>query len=107
MLVTLHLISANVYNSVYAPPGRGFSYIELWMIGMQIPILVALIEYSLVLGFKRFMNKTNNAKIFINRRNVTNINLEDGFYEKIDMISLVLSLIYIVMFSLWYWFLLY
>ena len=107
MLVTLHLISANVYNSVYAPPGRGFSYIELWMIGMQIPILVALIEYSLVLGFKRFMSKTDSSKIFIKRPNEIKINLEDGFYEKIDMISLVLSLIYIVFFSLCYWILLY
>ena len=46
MLVMLYLISANVYNSISAPPGRGFSYIELWMVGMQIPILVALIGES-------------------------------------------------------------
>ena len=40
MLLMLHLISINVYNSTSAPPGRGFSYIELWMVGMQIPILL-------------------------------------------------------------------
>ena len=44
LLVTLYLISANVYNSVSAPPGRGFSYIELWAVGMQIPLLLGTIH---------------------------------------------------------------
>ena len=35
LLVTLHLISSNVYNSLNAPQKRGFSYIEVWMIGAQ------------------------------------------------------------------------
>ena len=52
MIVTLYLISANVYNSVDAPKGRGFSYIELWMIGSQCPILLALCEYGFVLYLK-------------------------------------------------------
>ena len=42
MIVTLYLISTNVYNSVEAPKIRGFSYIETWMIGTQIPILVSI-----------------------------------------------------------------
>jgi hypothetical protein len=40
LLVTLDLIFANVYNSVKGPENRGFSYIEVWMVGMQIPIIV-------------------------------------------------------------------
>ena len=40
LLVTLDLIFANVYNSVEGPKSRGFSYIEVWMVGMQIPIIV-------------------------------------------------------------------
>ena len=39
MVLTLYLISANVYNSVDAPNSRGFSYIEIWMLGTQFPIL--------------------------------------------------------------------
>ena len=42
MIVTLYLIHTNVYNSVEAPKDRGFSYIEIWMIGTQVPILLAL-----------------------------------------------------------------
>ena len=52
MIVTLYLISANVYNSVDAPKGRRFSYIELWMLGSQCPILLALCEYGFVLYLK-------------------------------------------------------
>ena len=57
MIVTLYLISANVYNSVEAPNGRGFSYIELWMVGTQIPILLALCEYGFVLYLKKVETK--------------------------------------------------
>ena len=53
MIVTLYLISANVYNSVNAPSGRGFSYIEIWIIGAQFPILLALCEYGIILYYKK------------------------------------------------------
>ena len=53
MIVTLYLISANVYNSVEAPNDRGFSYIELWMVGTQFPILLALCEYGIVLYLQK------------------------------------------------------
>ena len=35
LLVTLFLISSNVYNSLDAPQARGFSYTEVWLIGAQ------------------------------------------------------------------------
>ena len=57
MIVTLYLISAIVYNAVDAPRGRGFSKIEVWMIGAQCPILIALFEYGFVLYLKRHTNK--------------------------------------------------
>ena len=58
-LVTLDLIATNVYNSVKAPTKRGFSYIEIWMIGVQIPILLGkhlfdLKVYSFFLKFDVF-----------------------------------------------------
>ena len=57
MIVTLYLISANVYNSVEAPDGRGFSYIEIWMVGTQFPILLALCEYGFILCLKKYEKK--------------------------------------------------
>ena len=58
LIVTLYLISANVYNFVDAPSGRGFSYIEIWMIGAQFPILLALCEYGIVLYLKKIGKKS-------------------------------------------------
>ena len=61
MIVTLYLISAIVYNAVDAPLGRGFSNIEVWMVGAQFPILIALFEYGFVLYLKRLAaNKAHN-----------------------------------------------
>ena len=54
MLITLNLIVTNVYNSVKAPAQRGFSYIEIWMIGVQIPILVGIFEYATLLALKKY-----------------------------------------------------
>ena len=55
--MTLYLISTNVYNSVEAPNGRGFSYIEIWMVGTQFPILLALCEYGFILCLKKYEKK--------------------------------------------------
>ena len=57
MIVTLYLISANVYNSVEAPGDSGFSYIEIWMVGTQFPILLALFQYGFVLYLKKIDKK--------------------------------------------------
>ena len=59
MIVTLYLISANVYNSVDAPKTRGFSYIEIWMFGSQFPILLALLEYGFVLYIKKVVKTSD------------------------------------------------
>ena len=54
LLVTLALIASNVFNSVNAPPNRGFSYIEVWMVGVQVPILVGILEYGIILALKKY-----------------------------------------------------
>mgnify|MGYP001338888313 CR=1 FL=1 len=53
MIVTLYLIFANVYNAVEAPDDRGFSYIEVWTLGSQVPILLAFCEYGYILYLKK------------------------------------------------------
>ena len=54
LLITLYLIATNVYNSINAPSQRGFSYIEIWMIGIQFPMLVGIIEYGILLAMKKY-----------------------------------------------------
>ena len=63
MLITLNLIMTNVYNSVKAPDQRGFSYIEIWMIGVQIPILVGILEYAILLALKKYYKAKGKSTI--------------------------------------------
>ena len=57
LLITLELIATNTYNSLKAPSGRGFSYVEIWQIGIQIPILLAIVEYGILMTLKRMHNR--------------------------------------------------
>ena len=97
MIVTLYLISANVYSSVEAPKARGFSYIEVWMIGTQFPILLALFEYGLILYWK---------KIARNPENQTEVESKQKLDEKIeclDFTTLIFSLVCFIGFAIFYW----
>ena len=60
LLVTLDLIATNIYNSLKAPPQRGFSYIEIWMIGVYVPILLGILEYACLMTMKKFGRQSNN-----------------------------------------------
>ena len=101
MVVTLYLISANVYNSVKAPDSRGFSYIEIWMIGTQVPILLALIEYGFILYQKRtsktFEDKNENLEMGDLKENL------DNNIKKLDFTTMIISFFYLTIFSVVYW----
>ena len=93
MILTLYLISANVYNSVDAPSNRGFSYIEIWMLGTQFPILLALFEYGFLLCYKKIVKiaDQNEAK-----------NLEEKI-RKLDLVTMIVSFCFFMMFASIYW----
>ena len=105
MIVTLYLISTNVYNSVDAPQRRGFSYIELWMFISQFPILLALCEYGYVLLLK----KTEKKNLHTNQT----LNLEeqkphlDEIIKRLDFLSMIISLTFFVFFASLYWIILF
>ena len=95
MIVTLYLIHTNVYNCIDAPHGRGFSYIEIWMIGTQIPILLALTEYGFILGWKKVAKKLNQIQQMRENKSTSELN------EKImilDIITMICSLLYFTIF---------
>lgn len=83
LLITLYLIASNVYNSVEGPPSRGFSYIEIWMIGVHIPMLVAIFEYGLILAMKD--------------------QWEISTLKRMDKITFCSSATFIALFNLFYW----
>ena len=103
MIVTLYLISANVYNSVDAPHGRGFSYIEIWMIGAQFPILLALCEYGFVLYLKKVTKKSEEEHQTMTHHNMNvNPGLDDKI-KRLDFATMTFSFIFFVLFCSSYW----
>ena len=107
LLVTLDLIFANVYNAIKAPESRGFSYIEIWMVGMQIPIIVAILEYALLLTMKRFMKPTTTKLIEVQQANILDLqkppNTFDDFSKRLDKWTMIVCCLYIVLFTAIYW----
>ena len=85
LLVTLFLIFANVYNSVEGPTSRGFSFIEIWMLGMQMPILMGIFEYAVLLAMKKYQKFDQMAA------------------KRIDKWAFIGSTIYMVIFIISYW----
>ena len=96
MIVTLYLISANVYNSVDAPKNSGFSFIEIWMIGTQIPILLALCEYGFVLHLKK-ITKNLEDQVEAMEQNDSGQSLDEKI-KKLDYASLIFTLLYFIIF---------
>ena len=101
MIVTLYLISANVYNSVEGPKSKGFSYIEIWMIGTQIPILLALVEYGFILYLKKMSKKFENKNVRL-ELDKPKKNLDDKI-KTLDFAIMIISFIYFIMFAAIYW----
>ena len=115
MIVTLYLISANVYNSVSAPPSRGFSYIEIWMLGTQSPILIAILEYGFVLYLKKKAtnpNKTRPLKGIKTAFGPSNVAVENRLTDieveakirKIDDATFIISFFSLLLFIICFFF---
>ena len=105
MIVTLYLISANVYNSVDAPKVRGFSYVEIWMLGSQFPILIALFEYGFVLYLKKVAKKVDEEKnmmIMDSKVVEAKPDLEDKI-KKLDFVTMIFSFVFFALFALLNW----
>ena len=85
MLVTLYLMQMNTYNSIKAPQNRGFSYVEIWFVGIQAPIFLAILEYGILLGIKKFWPD------------------KELVFKNVDLSMLILSTIYLLGFNVFYW----
>ena len=92
MLTMLYLIQINTYNSVKAPPKRGFSSIEVWFVGMQVPILIAIFEYGVLLAMKKFLGETLEEKNLI----------PEKLFRKVDLLFFIVCSVYFALFTLWY-----
>ena len=97
MLIMLYLIQINTYNSLKAPPKRGFSTIEVWFVGIQAPVLLAVLEYGCLLAAKKFWPK---RELGLKGINLT----KEELFRYVDLCTFCVSIIYLLTFNVLYWF---
>ena len=126
LLVTLYLIASNVYSNLKAPSTRGFSYIETWMLGTQAVIIFAILEYGILLAWKKYFPEQKKLEATISPKrggarvenNTKNSNIPNskqawmnGAYcmpqaQKMkiaDLIALFFSMSCFICFNVYYW----
>ena len=100
LLLTMLLISTTNYVAVVAPPKRGMSYIEIWIIGMQIPTLIAIFETGFVLLQYRKQQKLQDfvQKIDVNKKRPKLVDI-----KKYDIVTGRILVAYFLLFQVIYW----
>lgn len=97
LIITLYLILINTFTSVDAPKSRGFSYIELWFVGAQGPIVWALLEYGTILALLR--KRGSESKIKFGKSHWYMASL----IYRADQLSFLASVTYFCIFNYYYW----
>ena len=100
MLLTICLISTTIYVAIEAPPLRGMSYIEIWIVAMEIPSLVAIFETGYVLVKYRKQQKLSKDVQAMQMDEVTDNSVNLRLYDKVTG-SLLLG--YFILFQIIYW----
>ena len=100
LLLTMLLISTTNYVAVEAPPKRGMSYIEIWIIGMQIPTLIAIFETGFVLLQYRKQQKLQDSvqKMNVNKKTTKSVDI-----KKYDIVTGRILVAYFLLFQIIFW----
>ena len=97
MLVVLFLIYTNIYATLEGPSSRGFSYIDVWYVGMFIPIIIAITEYAIILAIMKYKTENEYNTIVFDKITLKRL------IAHIDVVSMCLSLVFMIVFvSLYY-----
>ena len=63
-LVTLYLLLINVYRGLQVPPSVGFGYIDFWFLLIQVPVLLAIVEYGFILVWDKYFRRVLGLKVW-------------------------------------------
>ena len=77
------------------------SYIELWMLGAQFPILIALLEYGYILYLYKFAEKSD-GKVQLKDPKKSNPDL-DMKIRRLDFVTMTISFFSFITFASIYW----
>ena len=101
MLVVLFLIITNIHASVEGPSSRGFSFIEVWYVGMFTPIVIAIAEYAAILAALKYKTELQYDTEVYGKIKMKRL------IAHIDMTFLCMSFAFMVLFIMYYYFTIY
>ena len=90
MLVTIFLIVTGIYKTVEAPSKRGYGIIELYYAIVQVPIIIALVEYGIILAILKYKDGHEEVKIFGKTKIINDI------LSKVDLISFSINAAFLI-----------
>ena len=96
MLVVLFLIFTNIHGTLEGPSSRGFSYIEVWYVGMFTPIVIAIAEYAFILAIMKYQTETEYEARMVRRRPLKR------WIADVDVIFMGINLCFMIGFVLIY-----
>ena len=64
VLVTLYLLLINLYRNIQVPSKIGFGYIDQWFILIQMPVLLAVLEYGFLLIWDKYCSQVLGLRIW-------------------------------------------
>ena len=70
---------------------------------MQIPIIGAVIEYSIILGLKKYFFKNEIATTKVYNMSAEDVSKMKRWDKKVDIAAFVISLTYFFIFCIFYW----
>ena len=92
MLVILFLIYTNIHGTLEGPSSRGFSFIEVWYVGMFLPIVVAIAEYAIILAIMKYKPENEYETFVFGKTTLKRL------IAHIDVASLCLTFSFMIIF---------
>ena len=105
LLITLYLIMMNTYSSVQGtgPQDRGIGVIEIWGIGCQFCIFIAMIEYSIILFKLKSEHEVGCNLEYKNKKIMGGKCCKNHRFQSWDHWCLVLIPIFFLLFNIIFW----
>ncbi len=73
-----------------------FPFLEIWMCGVQLPMLLALLEFGYILASVKYKNIVSDNKCNVMEK-------MRASHKKLDKICMAFCVVYFIVFNILYW----
>ena len=98
VLVTLYLLLVNNYKQLKTPAKLGYGYVDEWFILIQMPVLVAIVEYGFILIWRTYSSSSSSyaTKAAVVGWMLRPATVQKNFVKLIELMTFLAVLLYLV-----------